>query len=188
MASATSPGGGVANGANAQEECLCRESTLYPCLNTDGLWQNYYSFHRKRQDANYTDAVIYTPGVVVLSGEWFTVDVVSVAAPNLRERSNPYSSFKKAANISTAESAKIIRARIAKVLDICREQGDTAVVLGALGCGAFCNDAALVAAELRTLLYDDGYAKLFDAIDFAVLGRGETGAKNYREFSEMLQL
>jgi uncharacterized protein (TIGR02452 family) len=73
-------------------------------------------------------------------------------------------------------------------MDICREQGDTAVVLGALGCGAFRNDSVLVAAELRSLLYDDGYAKLFDVIDFAVLGRKEVGVKNYHEFSAALQL
>ncbi|MDR2531144.1 MAG: TIGR02452 family protein [Oscillospiraceae bacterium] len=66
MASATSPGGGVAKGASAQEERLCCESTLYPCLKTDELWQNYYSFHRERKNSSYTDAVIYTPGVIVL--------------------------------------------------------------------------------------------------------------------------
>ena len=34
FASATNPGGGVTKGSSAQEECLCRCSTLYFCLNT----------------------------------------------------------------------------------------------------------------------------------------------------------
>ncbi len=37
FASATNPGGGVVNGSSAQEECICRCTTLYPCLNTDRL-------------------------------------------------------------------------------------------------------------------------------------------------------
>ena len=37
FASATNPGGGVVNGSSAQEECICRCTTLYPCLNTDEM-------------------------------------------------------------------------------------------------------------------------------------------------------
>lgn len=33
FASASNPGGGVTRGANAQEECLCRCSSLFFCLN-----------------------------------------------------------------------------------------------------------------------------------------------------------
>jgi uncharacterized protein (TIGR02452 family) len=39
FASASNPGGGVVRGANAQEECLCRCSDLYFCLNIDENWK-----------------------------------------------------------------------------------------------------------------------------------------------------
>ncbi len=38
FASASNPGGGVAHGSSAQEESICRCSTLYPCLNTGDMW------------------------------------------------------------------------------------------------------------------------------------------------------
>ena len=47
FASATNPGGGVVNGSSAQEECICRCTTLYPCLNTNQMWNVFYSPHRK---------------------------------------------------------------------------------------------------------------------------------------------
>ena len=97
FASAGNPGGGVASGAGAQEECLCRCSTLYPCLDSEKMWQEFYLPHRRAGDSLHNDDCIYTPGAVVFKSDtaspellprerWYTVDVLTCAAPNLREQ------------------------------------------------------------------------------------------------------
>lgn len=65
FASAVNPGGGVVYGASAQEECLCRCSNLYFCLNTPDMWGMFYTPHRAAKDPIHNDDIIYTPGIVV---------------------------------------------------------------------------------------------------------------------------
>ena len=45
FASATNPGGGVTRGASAQEECLCRISTLYKCISSSEITKNFHKKH-----------------------------------------------------------------------------------------------------------------------------------------------
>ena len=47
FAASQNPGGGIATGSRAQEESICRSSTLYPTLTIDSLWKNYYKFLRR---------------------------------------------------------------------------------------------------------------------------------------------
>lgn len=185
FASATSPGGGVTHGAFAQEECLCRCSTLYPVLNEEALWKSYYEFHRNRKDSLYTDACIYTPGVKVIKSdieepkrlqphEWFDVDVITCAAPNL---------YFDAENISDEELLKIHLNRGEKILKVAIENNVTVLVLGAFGCGAFRNNPAIVAEAYRQLL--DKYKNHFFAVEFAVYCRDEEKL-NYQTFKKAL--
>lgn len=53
--------GRITKGAHAQEECLCRISTLYPCLNVSKNWDRFYKPHRQL-DLLYNSDMIYTPG------------------------------------------------------------------------------------------------------------------------------
>jgi uncharacterized protein (TIGR02452 family) len=188
MASGTSPGGYVLGGANAQEEALCRQSTLYPCLNSDIPRRDYYNFHKSLNSTAYSGAVIYTPNVTVIDrdpDEEFQVDVVSAAAPNLHRKSSRYGDDRSTANLTEAESADIIVARTAKILNICAMHGVDTVVYGAWGCGAYANNNRLVASGFRRLLFDDGYAKMFDTVCFAVL-QSHRADDNFAVFKSFL--
>lgn len=68
-ASATNPGGGVTRGNSAQEECLCRCSTLYRCLNVKQMWEQFYTPHRNADNPLYNDDCLYTPGVDVFKSD-----------------------------------------------------------------------------------------------------------------------
>lgn len=61
FASASNPGGGVTHGSSAQEESICRCSTLYPCLNTGDMWSCFYTPHRQAENPLYNNDCIYTP-------------------------------------------------------------------------------------------------------------------------------
>lgn len=95
FASSANPGGGVRNGAGAQEECLCRCSTLYVSLTHPAAFEAFYKPHRENRHYLNTDDIIYTPEVVVFKSdtdspvlraqnEWFKVNVITCAAPKLR--------------------------------------------------------------------------------------------------------
>jgi len=187
FASASNPGGGVVNGSSAQEEALCRCSTLYFNLNTNALWNGFYSPHRAARDPIHNDDAIWTPRVVVFKSdnafptplpesEWYEVDVISCAAPNLRERpSNSMNSGDgdRCIRLAPDELRTIHERRLGRILDIAAANGEEAVVLGAFGCGAFRNDPAVVAAAAASVV--PRYLARFKAIEFAVYCRpGDT--------------
>ena len=60
FASASNPGGGVIRGSSAQEECLCRCSTLYFDLDVKELWDGFYNPHRAAADPIHNDDLIYS--------------------------------------------------------------------------------------------------------------------------------
>lgn len=197
FASATNPGGGVTRGSNAQEESLCRCSTLYPCLDTPYLRKEYYGFHRGRHDVRYTDACIYTPGILIVKTDtdmpermedtdWCKVDIISCAAPNLREK--PYNSMNpgsgEAIKISEQELKVLHKKRARKILNVAIANGVASLVLGAFGCGAFQNPPEVVAETYREIFEE--YQGFFDEVVFAVYctpGHME----NYRFFRDVIE-
>lgn len=180
FASAIRPGGGVTWGCTAQEECLCRCSTLYATLDQPWLWRDYYGANRARGDRRNTDACIYSPGVVICKTDerfperlpredFATVDVITCAAPDLREE--PADWRDSEAGRERLYALHLSRTR--HILHVAAVNGADLLVLGAFGCGAFRNDPDVVSSAIQAALPD--YLGYFDAVEFAIYcGAGDT--------------
>lgn len=193
FASATHPGGGVVRGANAQEECLCRCTTLYPALKGAKAAPFYTLSHG---NALHTDACLYTPGVLAVKtdtdlperlpeSEFFAFDVVSCSAPNLRPQ--PANAMNPGdidpAHIADNDLLELHVRRWRQILRAAAGRDDV-LVLGAFGCGAFRNPPALVADAFQELLRRDPLlAAAFKEIVFAVYCPPQDDT-NYRVFRD----
>ena len=187
FASATNPGGGVVWGSTAQEECLCRCSTLYANLTDYPLWTPFYEAHRQQHNPLYNDDCIYTPDVVVFKTDtlnpvpmkredWWKVNIITCAAPNLRpDRDGRYNFY-----VDDTKLHQIHVKRMRRILSVAAANGNEAVILGAYGCGAFRNPPGVVAAALKQVA--DEFKHHFRVIEFAVYcsPRDELNYKTFR--------
>ena len=195
FASATNPGGGVRRGSSAQEECICRVSTLLPVLETEDNIKDYYQYHKDRNDIRYTDRIIYTPDITVFKVDgdrpviipeekWIDIDVITCAAPNLRPIPNNFMNpgKDKAVTMSDTELYKLHKKRISHILAVASANNVEVLILGAFGSGAFNNNPEVVAQAYKDVLKD--YIGHFKEVTFSVycpLGKKE----NYEVYKKV---
>ncbi|MEV2262881.1 TIGR02452 family protein [Streptomyces anulatus] len=168
-ASARNPGGGYLNGAQAQEEALCRGSALHATLLRA---PEYYAHHRAERSAFYTDRVIHSPGVPVFRDDRgafldapYTVGFLTSPAPNagVIQRQTPEEAHRIPAALAS---------RAERVLEVAAVRGYRRLVLGAWGCGVFQNDPGQVAEAFRALLGEGGrFGGHFEQVVFGILDR-----------------
>lgn len=174
FASARNPGGGYLNGAQAQEEALCRASALYTCLLKA---PGFYDHHRTHRNPFYTDRVIHSPAVPVfrdargrLLDEPFRAGFLTSPAPNAGV-------ILRTAPERAGEIPQALVTRAGRVLETAAAHGYRRLVLGAWGCGVFRNDPARVAAAFRTHLAPGGrFSGAFGHVVFAILDRTRDSA------------
>ena len=195
FANAFHPGGGVKKGSSAQEESLCRTSTLYPLLDRWTLRNSFYKHHYDRNTPKASDSLIYTEGVIICKSdedlpkrlpkeEWVTVDVITVAAPDLRSKSNQHAPLVAGGTyMNDAELFGYHVKRAIHVLTCAAAKGAEVLVLGAFGCGAFENNPEVVARAYKTALAE--FPKVFRQIVFAVYCL-PSGSANYEAFKRVL--
>ena len=197
FASATNPGGGVEDGSSAQEESLCRCSTLFPVLQQASLSHEFYEPHRRARNPLNNDDVIYSPEIVIIKtdteypermemDDWCVVDVITCAAPNLRKRTNKYSNGRAVQNVSVTpdELYDLQLNRAQHILNVAAGNDVEVLILGAFGCGAFENDPKIVAQAWKDALQE--YAGYFDVVEFAVY-TSPYDQKNYKAFVDVFE-
>jgi uncharacterized protein (TIGR02452 family) len=169
FASARNPGGGYLGGAKAQEEDLCRNALLYPCLLQA---PDYYAAHRSSADLLYSHRVIWSPDVPVHRGDDgrlladpYPVSFLTSAAPNAGEALRRELSVRN-------RIQRVLHQRAERVLAVAAHHGAHQLVLGAWGCGVFRNDPREVAEALHIHLTAGGaFSSVFERVLFAVWDR-----------------
>ena len=141
LANPVNPGGGVRKGAKAQEEDLCRKSSLLISLESRNALP-YYEYNRSLNTYLGSDAVMIQPQVEIIKDEngnlledSVIVAVMTCAAPMLKYGME---------GLSQKQYEDMMLGRITGMLKVAAYMGYERLVLGAFGCGAFRNDARMV--------------------------------------------
>ena len=144
------------------------------------MMTKFYLPHRKAENALYNDDIIYTPDITVFKSdtdfpemlpeeEWYNVDVLTCAAPNLRDQDiyDPYSKHTGGTGgLSAEELRRLIEKRVRRIFEVAAYEKNEVLILGAFGCGAFRNPPEMVAEVFRKVTAE--YRQRFEVIEFAV--------------------
>lgn len=193
------PGGGVMEGSKAQEEALCRMTTLYPNLNTNEMNKCFYYFNnitifsrgaQRWIDLGIARRAIYTRRVKQIKddtnigsvGHYVdgpVFNVITAAAPNLKQSQflptdDPLESYKKSARM---------------IFKIAYRKLDINLVLGAFGCGAFGGNPTTVARAFYEVLQERSpgggiWAGEFENIILPIFDIDAQGKANYQAFAQ----
>lgn len=171
MASYKRPGGGVINGAMAQEEELARRSNL--------MWGLNPSFYPLD-----TFEYIYTHDVSFFKDRYYQIipdfkcDVITMAAINLNNGNNQPIKLPRSYE-------NIMSIKISEMLSMPKKQGCKNLVLSAFGCGVFKNDPSFV-AEIFKYYLEYGFASYYENIVFAILNDKNSVGSNFEIFKKIL--
>ena len=193
FASSVTPGGGVTRGTTAQEESMCRISTLYASISNketagafyDRHWQMIHSEEMGRENR---DDCIYTPAIKVFredtfecemlpESDWYSVDVITCAAPDLRFAENG-----RTYRPSQNELIQVFENRWRRILSVAAQHKADVLILGAFGCGAFHNPPEIAVRAFNNIYGE--FQHSFETIEFAVF-TNDVRMPNYQAFRQI---
>lgn len=171
-------GGGFLSGANAQEEALCRNSTLYASISSRKAAE-MYEYNRRHRSPVDSDYMLISPNVCVfrngqgqLLDKPYLVGVVTMPAPNRNGRAH---------DVPQSELDQVMMSRLRKMLLAAVQNKYRTLVLGAWGCGVFGHSARRVARYFHDLFFEENFRLYFDTVTFAIL----RDPQKIREFKEI---
>lgn len=182
------PGGGVRKGMRAQEEDLCRKSSLLLSLEAKAA-EEYYKYNSSLETCMGSDAIIISPSVEIIrdaSGdlldETVVVAAMTCAAPMITLGWE---------GMTEAEYEQMFYNRIVATLKVAANYGYRHLVLGAWGCGAFGNDARVISTlyykAFKELDFNGmSHEDLFSEVYFAVLDRS-VSKYNFNAFNRYFE-
>ena len=118
--------------------------------------------------------------------DWYKVDVLTCAAPNLRHIDLRYSddNIDEASEITKDGLRALFTSRIRRIFQVAAENEAEVLILGAFGCGAFRNPPEIVASVFEELSAE--YQYYFETIEYAVFCR-DYETENYKIFQAHLE-
>jgi uncharacterized protein (TIGR02452 family) len=165
MASYKRPGGGVRNGAVAQEECLFRCSNLGDAIPSD-------NYPLDIDEGVYTRDAYFFRDFYYGYIDPFKVDVITVPAINLREQ-----------EIDMVYYEETTRDKIVMMLSMAADNNVENLILGAWGCGVFKNDPKVISRLFREVI-ETRFSGYFKNIVFAVINDHNSVDNNYNIFKD----
>jgi uncharacterized protein (TIGR02452 family) len=175
MASRRNPGGGVVNGAGAQEENLFRRSNLFLSLYQFSPDADKYGIkkHAKSYPLNQNTGGIYSGDITIFRGSekngycllknpYYTA-IVSVPAINRPALVNKCGKLYIADNLVEPTKEKI-----RTILRIAGKYKHDCLVLGAFGCGAFANPPNHMAILFKEVFAEDEFTTNFRLVVFSI--------------------
>lgn len=189
-------------GSNAQEESLCRVSTLSQTLYQyyNKLWSNKVEVVLRPQPAYPMDinfGGIYSKVTVFRDGpssgfafreEPFDIGIISVAALNLchprpgkKTITNHEYATEDKNNPLTEDGKLVMLNKIRTIYRIALDNEHDSLVLGAWGCGVFKHNPEQIAEMFLKILEEPEFKNKFKEVCFAVLGES-----NYNGFKKVI--
>lgn len=176
MASYKRPGGGVARGARAQEECLFRCSNL-----SEVISQDFYPL--EDNTCLYTKDAVFFKDFNYYWMDAVTVDVITIAALRL-------SATVGSDGIPNYEPddkelyENLTKNKIRLMISMAAKNGVKNIILGAWGCGVFNNDPQTMANYFKEILIGEGYSSYFDNVIFAIINDHNSVGNNFEIFDK----